>query len=244
MVPLLVRLIRVRLSAIGEGDAMKGQLLVCGLFAATGAHAAPKPPQYVYFAEAPSDALGKIAGRCMDRNLTVTESDDRHVVCIQTVSGFKGALAQVLIGNSYSTTPTVNIRFQAIAVPGGSRVQFSQWIETQMAFGQVRRVEMDGRKQIQETLNSLYGLGAFGSPPHASGVPTTASKITITPPAQGDAALSANPSDTPGTIDLGGGVKLVPAQTPSGYCIKAPSGYVGSGSVNRPNVTGAKPRCT
>lgn len=57
------------------------------------------------------------------------------------------------------------------------------------------------------------------------------------------ATMSMDPADAAGTIDLGGGVKLVPAKTLSGYCIKAPSGYVGSGSVNRPNVTGAKPRC-
>lgn len=61
--------------------------------------------------------------------------------------------------------------------------------------------------------------------------------------AASSSTISRSPGDVPGTIDLGGGVKLVPAQTPSGYCIKAPSGYVGSGSVNRPNVTGAKPRC-
>jgi len=222
---------------------MKRVLVVCALVASGPAYAAPKPPQYVYFAEAPADALGKIAGRCMDRNFTVKESDDRHVVCMQTMSGLKGALTQVLIGNSYSTTPTNNIRFQAIAVPGGSRVQFSQWIETQMAFGQIQRVEMDGRKQIQQMLDSLYSLGAFGSPPHASG-DAMAGKATADFPTPATATPPANPEDTPGTIDLGGGVKLVPAKTSSGYCIKAPSGYVGAGSINRPSVTSAKPRCT
>lgn len=57
------------------------------------------------------------------------------------------------------------------------------------------------------------------------------------------ATLSADPSDAPGTIDLGGGVKLVPAKSLSGYCIKAPGSYVGTGSINRPAVTAAKPRC-
>jgi hypothetical protein len=57
------------------------------------------------------------------------------------------------------------------------------------------------------------------------------------------ATVSADPADAPGTIDLGGGVKLVPAKTLSGYCIKAPSGYVGTGSVNRPAVTNARPIC-
>jgi hypothetical protein len=57
------------------------------------------------------------------------------------------------------------------------------------------------------------------------------------------AAMSADPMDASGTIDLGNGVKLVPSGSLSGYCIKAPSGYIGSGSVNRPAVTNARPIC-
>jgi len=58
------------------------------------------------------------------------------------------------------------------------------------------------------------------------------------------ATMSANPADAPGTIDLGGGVSLVPAKTLSGYCIRASGSYMGTGSVNRPTVSAAKPRCT
>jgi len=60
----------------------------------------------------------------------------------------------------------------------------------------------------------------------------------------GSATMSADPSDAPGTIVLGGGVKLVPAKTLSGYCIKAQPGYMGTGAVNRPSVTSARPRCS
>jgi hypothetical protein len=58
------------------------------------------------------------------------------------------------------------------------------------------------------------------------------------------AALSTDPGDTPGTIDLGNGVKLAPAKSLSGYCIKAPPGYVGTGSVNKPAITNARPLCS
>jgi hypothetical protein len=57
------------------------------------------------------------------------------------------------------------------------------------------------------------------------------------------ATMSTDPLDVPGTIDLGGGVKLVPAQTLSGYCIKAPSGYTGTGSPSSPQATAARPLC-
>jgi hypothetical protein len=57
------------------------------------------------------------------------------------------------------------------------------------------------------------------------------------------ASMSTDPNDAPGTINLGNGVKLVPANTLSGYCIKAPTGYMGTGSANRPAVTNARPLC-
>jgi hypothetical protein len=57
------------------------------------------------------------------------------------------------------------------------------------------------------------------------------------------AVMSTDPSDRPGTINLGNNVKLVPASTLSGYCIKAPAGYQGTGAVNSPAVTNARPLC-
>lgn len=44
-------------------------------------------------------------------------------------------------------------------------------------------------------------------------------------------------------VDLGGGVRLIPAETPSGYCIDAPADYVGTGSQTRPVINQHKPRC-
>jgi hypothetical protein len=58
------------------------------------------------------------------------------------------------------------------------------------------------------------------------------------------ASISTDPNDAPGTIDLGGGVKLAPAGTLSGYCIKAPPGYQGTGSVSKPAITNARPICS
>jgi hypothetical protein len=57
------------------------------------------------------------------------------------------------------------------------------------------------------------------------------------------ARISTDPLDVPGTIDLGGGVKLIPSQTLSGYCIKGPNGYAGTGAANSPQVTSARPLC-
>lgn len=46
-----------------------------------------------------------------------------------------------------------------------------------------------------------------------------------------------------GPVDLGGGVRLIPAETMSGYCLIAPLGYIGTGSSTRPIISQARPRC-
>ena len=54
----------------------------------------------------------------------------------------------------------------------------------------------------------------------------------------------ASPAIAAATVDLGGGVRLVPAKTASGFCIEAAPGYVGTGSTSRPSVTDGRPLCT
>lgn len=48
---------------------------------------------------------------------------------------------------------------------------------------------------------------------------------------------------TPGTKILSRDLLLVPAATASGYCIRAPEDYRGSGAMNAPAITSAMPRC-
>lgn len=56
-------------------------------------------------------------------------------------------------------------------------------------------------------------------------------------------AASVAEVDGAGNVHVGDGIQLVPARTASGYCIKAPPGYVGTGAANRPAITNAKPLC-
>jgi hypothetical protein len=50
-------------------------------------------------------------------------------------------------------------------------------------------------------------------------------------------------ADGTSPVELGGGIKLVPAGTASGYCIQAPAGYIGTGSESRPAVSSERPLC-
>jgi hypothetical protein len=62
--------------------------------------------------------------------------------------------------------------------------------------------------------------------------------------ARATATASAIPVSAQPIVDVGGGVRLVPAQTASGYCIEAAPGYVGTGSESRPSITDGRPLCT
>ena len=221
-------------------------LLGSAVFISTSAATAP-PPAQAYFQAAPQEIGARLSGVCMDAGMTVTAADSMQVLCAKEVSGFKGILTQVLIGNSYSTTPIQYARFQLVPWNNGTRIQVSEWVETQMAFGQVRRVPLNGKKQTNSMLQALYNLGGTAIPPLSGVASAKASTSTPIAAAAPQAVLSGGGGgagdEVAGTIDLGGGIKLVPAKTLSGYCIKAPSGYIGTGSVNRPSVTTAKPRC-
>jgi hypothetical protein len=57
------------------------------------------------------------------------------------------------------------------------------------------------------------------------------------------AAAAISGAKPTGPIDLGNGIRLIPAETPSGYCIQAPADYIGTGSATRPVISQNKPRC-
>jgi hypothetical protein len=110
------------------------------------------------------DAVVASSDLCIRRNIMIIEQDERHVVCSQEMGGLKGAFAQILIGNSYSTTPTLNLRFSLSKTRDYTVVQATQWVETQMAFGQVRREGVNGGKSRRHLQEALLGAGGFEYP--------------------------------------------------------------------------------
>lgn len=60
--------------------------------------------------------------------------------------------------------------------------------------------------------------------------------------AANDAAFAA--ATAPGTKVIWRDVQLIPAATASGYCVRAPSDYRGTGALNSPAITSGMPRCT
>lgn len=132
--------------------------IALAMLPAANAHAGDEPV-VVWFAMPPDEVSEVIANICADRGAMVVEQDRSHVLCSQVTSGLKGALTQFLIGNAYSTTPEVKVRFALLKNGSSTRVLAEQWVETQMAFGQLRREPVMGRKNIDRLRAALIGEG-------------------------------------------------------------------------------------
>jgi hypothetical protein len=106
------------------------------------------------------DAAGKVASKCMDRGWQITSQTSNQVTCQIPFGGFKQALAGALIGNAYSTPPNIYAAFNLAQVGGDVRAQARAWMETQMAFGQVRQMQYTDNKTKVNLMNFLVEAGA------------------------------------------------------------------------------------
>ncbi|MEO0830009.1 MAG: hypothetical protein AAFY03_06070 [Pseudomonadota bacterium] len=115
-------------------------------------------PEAMFDTSDRSQVLDAIANGCADRGYMVTTQTSSHVMCERTMDGLEGVFAQALIGNSYSTTPQMKVRFSTLPTGDQIRVQAQPWIETQMAFGQINREDMrsgQAGRDLQVFLNDL-----------------------------------------------------------------------------------------
>jgi hypothetical protein len=93
---------------------------------------------------------------------------------------------------------------------------------------------------VYKVVNSGDLRMAQSLPSAVSGAAPVQAAMPAIAPAVAPATFEAG---TTGASQLGGGVSLVPAKTPSGFCIVAPANYAGIGTASRPSVTSATPRC-
>ena len=123
-------------------------------------------PEVLFAGMEVNQASERLVGLCADKGILVQQVTPNQVTCGGTMTGGDAALAQMVIGNSYSTTPSQYVQFTMFPYQGGTRVQAQQWVETQMAFGQVNRAELNSGNQFNAILQGLMSVGAqpFGTP--------------------------------------------------------------------------------
>lgn len=123
-------------------------------------------PEMVFPNTSLSDASGKLVGACMDSGFQVTNQAPNQVTCEVPLTSMKSALTQMLIGNSYSTTPRSYVSVSLAQIGSNVRTQARAWVETQMAFGQVRQQPYIDDKTFNNLLSFLGRAG--GALPHGT----------------------------------------------------------------------------
>ena len=124
------------------------------LFAVTPSGAAEE-----VFAFDGKQTIAKLSSHCIDARWTVISSSDAELVCEAPMNFGQSLVGQLLLGNSYSTSPRRFFRFNAAQVERLTRVQASGWMEVQMAFGQVRRTDFSGADFQNSILGFMAGAG-------------------------------------------------------------------------------------
>lgn len=107
-----------------------------------------------------ADAISKITNLCMDYGLPVNNPSDNDVTCEVHLGVMKAALSQALLGNNYSTTPQEFFKFHFAQIGENTRVQGLAWIETQMAFGQIRRAPIQNDAIYNNLMSIMSNAGA------------------------------------------------------------------------------------
>lgn len=82
-----------------------------------------------------------LAGACMNANWVIKDQNPSQVVCEAPATFGQSLMANLLMGNNYSTPPRLYYRFSIAEMTNESRVQANGWMGLQTAFGQNR--EMD-----------------------------------------------------------------------------------------------------
>jgi PDZ domain len=117
-------------------------------------------PEGVFANTTLGDAGGKLASVCMDSGFQVTNQTPNQITCEVPLNGFKSAFTQMLIGNSYSTTPRSYVRISLAQIGGNVRIQAHAWVETQMAFGQMRQHQYSDDTTFNNLIDFLLRTGA------------------------------------------------------------------------------------
>lgn len=119
----------------------------------------PSGATEMIFPSKPPAVVSQISNKCMDTQWKVASTSSNEVICEAPLSMGQSIMGQMLLGNSYSTPPRRFFRFNVVETAGTSRVQASGWMETQMAFGQVKRVDFSGAEFHNSVMGFLSSAG-------------------------------------------------------------------------------------
>lgn len=104
----------------------------------------------------PEQVMDAIVQRCNERGFVIEDQSKNYVICSKQMEGAQSMLTQIAIGNAYSTTPQVKVRYSVSKFKSGAKAWAESWAETQMAFGQIQRAPLNNnsvRNELQSVLD-------------------------------------------------------------------------------------------
>ena len=100
-----------------------------------------------------------LAGACMDAQWNIKEQSPQHVLCEGDPTFGQSLLANLSMGNSYSTPPRLYYRFSIVQLSNETRVQADGWMGLQTAFGQNREMETNVKGFHNNAIDLMRGVG-------------------------------------------------------------------------------------
>lgn len=104
----------------------------------------------------PEQVIDAIVQRCNEVGSVIEDQSKNYVICSRQMEGGSSMMMQMAIGNAYSTTPQIKVRYSVSNFRTGAKVWAESWAETQMAFGQVQRAPLNNnnvRNNLQNVLD-------------------------------------------------------------------------------------------
>ena len=123
----------------------------------------PSGATEAYFDMEVVEASDYLGNQCLDLGWTMVNSTDTTVVCEVPMS-FGSRLLSALAAPSYSTPPRQYFRFNLAGSQGYARVQATAWQETQTAFGQNRRTDLESNNYHNTVMGFFQSIGGIFPP--------------------------------------------------------------------------------
>lgn len=118
-------------------------------------------PEGLFVNRSAADVSNEIVQRCAGRQgYFVASATSTRVECRGALDDASALKAQILMGNAYSTTPEGIAVFTLVSEGQNTRVYIDAFIETIMAFGQPRRVNLTDNDTYNQGLQLLWRMGA------------------------------------------------------------------------------------
>lgn len=101
------------------------------------------------------DVKNRFVFACNQKGYEIKEASSNKVVCGRTMEGMSAIATQLAIGNSYSTIPEELLVFQLARLNNDVHVSVRNFRETQMAMGQMSRVEIKNNQNTNVMQQSM-----------------------------------------------------------------------------------------